>query len=183
MTEKVFSQRLTDSDDLADFVLLLGDLPYALIGGIAVNAYSKEAMPTMDADVCLREADIEPVCLLAKQHRFGVKKKRRYIELRRELSMFKIQIQTDPMYIALACKGRIRPVLGIHLKVAPKADVLAGKRAAEADPRRSEIKRAKDKLDILRLEKNLKGRRQHAKDSSERKRASIVKSRGIGVVS
>jgi hypothetical protein len=130
-------------------LLSTGGVRYCLIGDLAVNAYA-EPMVSLDLDVIVDPTQIEPVATaLAQRHvvrRFG-----HTINVSAADSDVRIQIQTDPRYLAFLPHTSAREVLGIMLPVARLEDVLQGKIWAALNPTRRRSKRQKNLADIARL--------------------------------
>ncbi len=153
MTNKMFFQAVTDQSNALDlFLSLLNDIPYAVIGGVAVNAYCTEPVVTRDVDVCVRKDDLKPLLARAKKVGFAVTRHRATVDLTFPGSDLKIQLQRRPEYQDLATKGVKRSVMGYDLFVAPKEDVIAEKIKVSMKPSRPLSKRLKDQSDIARLE-------------------------------
>lgn len=152
MTSKMFFQAVTDQTNALElFLQVLNGTPYAVIGGVAVNAYAAEPMVTMDIDICVSAENMERIKTRAKKAGFTVTKHQHTIDLSYPGSQLKIQLQRQPQYQALANIGKKKAVMGYDLLIAPIRDVMAGKLAAANEPTRKASKRAKDQADILRL--------------------------------
>jgi hypothetical protein len=122
---------------------------YCLIGGLAVNAYA-EPVVSLDLDVVVDPTQIESVARALAQ-RYMVRRFGHTINVSAEDSEVRVQIQTDPRYLAFLTHVTEREVLGIMLPVAKLEDVLQGKVWAALDPTRRPSKRQKDLADIARL--------------------------------
>ncbi|MGA2405069.1 MAG: hypothetical protein ABSG91_25805 [Syntrophobacteraceae bacterium] len=154
MTSKEFFKAITNGE--ADVVQLLLDIlretktPYALVGGLAVNAYV-EPVVSLDLDIVVVARNIDEICRKAEQRGFSIEKFPQSINLTTSRSDLRIQIQTDERYQAFIAKAGKKSVLGYKMSVAGKEDVLQGKLWAYQDERRRKSKRQKDLADILRL--------------------------------
>ena len=122
---------------------------YALIGGLAVNAYA-EPVVSLDLDVVVDPTQIDAVETALAQ-RYVVRRFGHTINVSAPESDIRVQIQTDPRYLAFLPHATAREVLGIMLPVARLEDVLQGKIWAALDPTRRGSKRQKDLADIARL--------------------------------
>ena len=122
---------------------------YCLVGGLAVNAYA-EPVVSLDLDVVVDQAQIEAVSTTLAQ-RYVVRRFGHTINVSAPESDIRVQIQTDPRYLAFLPHATAREVLGIMLPVARVEDVLQGKIWAALDPTRRGSKRQKDLADIARL--------------------------------
>lgn len=139
------------SDMLEDLFAFLSqhNVRFCAIGGVAVNAYA-EPVVTLDLDLVLATPDltrVEP--LLAAT--FTVECFPHSVNLAREGSDLRVQLQTDPRYSAFVERAVPAAVLGITLPVARVEDVLQGKVWAASDATRRPSKRQKDLADIARL--------------------------------
>ena len=122
---------------------------YCLIGGLAVNAYA-ELVVSLDLDVVVDATRIDAVEAALAQ-RYVVRRFGHTINVSAPDSDIRVQIQTDPRYLAFLPHASAREVLGIMLPVARLEDVLQGKIWAALDPTRPGSKRQKDLADIARL--------------------------------
>jgi hypothetical protein len=141
--------------DKADFIVELTDLlrvkgiPYAVIGGQAVNAYV-DPLVSLDLDLAVAVEHLEKVeALLAE--RFKVQRFPHSLNVSQTDSKLRVQIQTDPRYSEFVQRAAPRDVLGLTLPVADVRDLLQGKIWAAQDSERRPSKQAKDRLDIMRL--------------------------------
>jgi hypothetical protein len=154
MTEKEFFNAVANGE--ADVVQLLLDIlretktPYAVVGGLAVNAYV-EPVVSLDLDIVVVTENIEKICHKARSKGFGIEKFPYSVNLTMSRSDLRIQIQIDKRYQAFIAKSGKRNVLGYEMNVACKEDVLLGKLWAYEDDTRRKSKRQKDLADILRL--------------------------------
>ena len=154
MTSKEFLKAVANGE--ADAVQLFMDLlrethtPYAVVGGLAVNAYA-EPLVSLDLDVVVVAGDIDKICRKAEQRAFGVEKFPHSINLTVRGSDLRIQIQLDRRYQEFLTRAEKKTILGYELCVACKEDVMQGKLWAFEDQARRKSKRQKDLADILRL--------------------------------
>jgi hypothetical protein len=122
---------------------------YCVIGGQAVNAYA-EPLVSLDLDIVISANEINKAELLFKR-RFDVRRFSHSINVSLPGSDLRVQIQTDPRYLAFLEHASPKDVLGLTLPVARVEDVLQGKLWAVADQSRRGSKRQKDLADIARL--------------------------------
>ncbi|MBI3780264.1 MAG: nucleotidyl transferase AbiEii/AbiGii toxin family protein, partial [candidate division NC10 bacterium] len=130
-------------------LLSTSGIRYCLIGGLAVNAYA-EPVVSLDLDVVVDPTRIDAVETALAQ-RYVVRRFGHTINVSAPESDIRVQIQTDPRYLAFLPHATTREVLGIMLPVARLEDVLQGKIWAALDPTRRGSKRQKDLADIARL--------------------------------
>jgi len=153
MIKKEFFQRVSGGgrDVLAEFTGKLEELeiPYCVIGGLAVNAYA-DPVVSLDLDVVVAAERIEGI-LRELRCSFKVREFPNSINLTSPGSDLRIQIQTDSRYQEFIGRARRKDVLGYRIPVARIEDVLRGKVWAALDESRRPSKRQKDLSDILRL--------------------------------
>lgn len=139
-------------DIIAKFLNILKeqDIPYAVIGGVAVNAYCKPVL-TEDFDCVVALEKLQNLRQMVKEAGFKVKKHPYTLEIKSALSDIRIQIQLDNFYQSFIKYAKLRNVLGYKMKVATKEDVLMSKIRAYKEPTRKISKRIKDLADIRRL--------------------------------
>jgi len=153
MNERQFTNRVTNSqkDFLQDFVDLLQklDVPFCVIGGLAVNAYA-EPVVSLDLDLVAVSEHLGKL-IESLEHRFTVREFPHSVNVSSPASDLRIQLQTDPRYQDFVARASQRTVLGYDIPVAALEDVLRGKVWAFSDPTRRASKRQKDLADIMRL--------------------------------
>jgi len=142
MDREEFLERFLD-------LLSTSGVRYCLIGGLAVNAYA-EPVVSLDLDVIVDPTQIDGVATTLAQ-RYVVRRFAHTINVSAPDSDVRVQLQTDPRYLAFLPHASVREVLGIMLPVARLEDVLQGKVWAALDPTRRRSKRQKDLADIARL--------------------------------
>lgn len=123
---------------------------YAVIGGLAVNAYV-EPVFTADADlvIALNEIDRFTEALLGRGYTLE-----RYafsLNFRKAGSDLSLQISTDPVYQGFLDRAVKKSVLDVPASVASLRDLVEGKIRAWSDPERRLSKRAKDQSDLFRI--------------------------------
>lgn len=154
MTPKQFYDWQT-SGGTNDVMLLVtclerADIPWCVIGGIAVNHWAEEAMVTQDVDIVIAASGIERAVQLLEDAGFQLERFEWSINLKGS-SAVSIQISTETFYSAFPGRAVPADVHGILMRVASLEDTLAGKMRAWADPERRQSKRIKDSADIVRL--------------------------------
>ena len=154
MTDRKFIKALAnDKEDAVGKLLRVieeAKAAYAIIGGLALNAYT-EPVVSLDIDVVVETARLDAFLESARKHGFSVKRYAHGINLKVRGSDFRIQLRTDPRYNAFTKGARMRTVLGYRIKVASAENVLQGKIWAYMDEKRRPSKRQKDLADIMRL--------------------------------
>jgi predicted nucleotidyltransferase len=123
---------------------------YAVIGGLAVNAYV-EPVFTADADIviALNEIDHFTEALLgrgytAERYPFS-------LNFRKAGSDLRLQVSTDPAYQQFLDRAVKKRVLDVQANVASLRDLVEGKIRAWSDLERRLSKRAKDQTDLFRI--------------------------------
>jgi len=161
MNEREFMNKVTNSqeDFLQDFLDLLEvrDVPFCVIGGLAVNAYA-EPVVSLDLDLVVISERMDELVEILGQ-RFTVHRFPHSINVSSPSSDLRIQLQTDPKYQDSVARASRRMVLGYEVSVAALEDVLQGKVWAFSDPTRRPFgyaqdkpsKRQKDLADVMRL--------------------------------
>ncbi len=153
MNEREFTNKITNSQEsfLQDFLDLLEeeDVPFCVIGGLAVNAYA-EPVVSLDLDLVVISDRVDELVESLEQH-FTVHRFPHSINISSLSSDLRIQLQTDPKYQDFVARASRRMVLGYEVSVAALEDVLQGKIWAFSDPDRRASKRQKDLADIMRL--------------------------------
>lgn len=153
MNNREFVNRVTNSqeDFLQDFLDLLEgqDVPFCVIGGLAVNAYA-EPVVSLDLDLVAVSDRMDELAEILGQ-RFTVRRFPHSVNVSSPLSDLRIQLQTDPRYQNFIAHASRRMVLGYEIPVAALEHVLQGKVWAFSDPTRRPSKRQKDLADIMRL--------------------------------
>ena len=136
---------------LERFIELLHTLrvSYCLVGGQAVNAYA-EPVVSLDLDVIVATEQLDTVTKELEEH-FVVERFSHSIHVSAPESSLRVQIQTDPRYLAFLPHSVQKEVLGVKFPVARPEDVMQGKIWAASDPTRRPSKRQKDLADIARL--------------------------------
>ncbi|MGA9349048.1 MAG: nucleotidyl transferase AbiEii/AbiGii toxin family protein [Anaerolineae bacterium] len=153
MNEREFTNKVTNSqeDFLQEFLDLLGewDVPFCVIGGLAVNAYA-EPVVSLDLDLVVTSDRVDALAEALEQ-RFTVHRFPHSINVSSSSSDLRIQIQTDPKYQGFIARAARQIILGYEVSVAALEDVLQGKVWAFSDSDRRPSKRQKDLADIMRL--------------------------------
>ncbi len=157
MTQREFYNKVTNSkeDILEKFLKILNKykIPYAVIGGVACNAYC-EPVVTQDVDCVVPLGKIDELVEILKKEGFKVKKFPYSINITQESSDIRIQIQLDKDYEPFLKRTISKEVMGYKMQVARKEDVLISKIKAYKDKTRRLSKRTKDLSDIQRLIEN-----------------------------
>jgi Nucleotidyl transferase AbiEii toxin, Type IV TA system len=126
------------------------EVPWCMIGGLAVNYWAEEPMATADVDVVIAAERVDAAVAALTDTGFQAKRFEWSIDLKRS-SKVSMQIRTDPLYREFPSRSVPADVHGILMRVASLSDTLAGKVVAWRDKTRRPSKRQKDLLDIMRL--------------------------------
>ncbi len=126
------------------------DVPWCVIGGIAVNHWAEEPMVTADVDLVIALDRVEEAVSALEKEGFKAERFPGSINLKGS-SKVSVQISTEERYRQFPARAVAADVWGMLMRVASLEDTLAGKLAAYADEERRPSKRQKDWLDILRL--------------------------------
>ncbi|MEX1049684.1 MAG: nucleotidyl transferase AbiEii/AbiGii toxin family protein [Akkermansiaceae bacterium] len=154
MTQRQFYdwQTLGGGSDVSTLVQALEsrEIPWCMIGGLAVNHWAQEPMATADVDLVIAAGQIEAAVEAFKEVGFAENRFDWSINLKGQ-SKVSIQISTEALYQDFPTRAVPADVHGILMRVASLEDTLKGKLAAYGDPERRPSKRQKDLLDIARL--------------------------------
>jgi hypothetical protein len=126
------------------------EIPWCMIGGLAVNHWAVEPLATADVDLVIAAARVEEAVAALEAAGFDAKRFAWSINLKRS-SRVSVQISTEDFYSEFPARSVSADVHGILMRVASLEDTLAGKIAAWGDSRRRPSKRQKDFLDVMRL--------------------------------
>ena len=145
-------QTLGGAKDVSRLVAVLEerDVPWCMIGGLAVNHWALEPMATADVDLVIASQKIHETVEALKALGFKDKQFRWSVNLKGE-SNVSIQISTEEMYRDFPERAVPAIVHGLLMRVASLEDTLKGKVAAYQEPERRPSKRQKDLADISRL--------------------------------
>jgi hypothetical protein len=145
-------QTLGGAKDVSRLVAALEDreIPWCMIGGLAVNHWSQEPMATADVDLVIAAEKIEEAATTLKEIGFAENRFEWSINFKGE-SKVTIQVSTEEMYLGFPSRAVPADVHGILMRVASLEDTLADKLAAYGDASRRPSKRQKDLADISRL--------------------------------
>jgi hypothetical protein len=126
------------------------EIPWCMIGGLAVNYWAEEPLATADVDVVIAAERVGEAVDALVAAGFEAKHFEWSVNLKRS-SKVSMQISTDEMYRDFPSRSIAADVHGILMRVASLKDTLKGKIVAWRDRRRRPSKRQKDLLDIMRL--------------------------------
>lgn len=129
------------------------EIPWCMIGGLAVNHWSAEPVATSDVDVVIATEKVEQAVLCLEKAGFKSKRFEWSINLTGASSV-SVQISTEAVYSEFPERSLPADVHGILMRVASLSDTLAGKLLAWQDKSRRPSKRQKDLMDITRLIEN-----------------------------
>jgi hypothetical protein len=154
MTAKDFLKAVSNGEE--DIIQLLLDMiaqaevPYCIIGGLAVNAYA-DPVVSLDMDVVIIADRLDKLCSAAAEAGLQIEPFEHSINLCSPKSDLRVQLQTDARYQEFINRAQKINVLGYEMMVAALEDVLKGKLWAYLDETRRKSKRQKDLADITRL--------------------------------
>jgi hypothetical protein len=126
------------------------EIPWCMIGGLAVNHWSMEPMATADVDLVIAAERIEDAVSALKDAGFSNERFDWSINFKGQSKVL-IQISTEAFYQEFPSRAVAADVHGILMRVASLEDTLRGKIAAYSDSKRRPSKRQKDLADIARL--------------------------------
>jgi hypothetical protein len=154
MTQKQFYdwQTMGGSRDVSALVQLLEEheIPWCMIGGLAVNHWAEEAMATADVDLVIVTDALGSTIAACEELGFTRQHFEHSVNLKGQ-SKVSIQITTANFYQEFPSRSVPADVHGILMRVASLEDTLSGKIAAFSDSDRRPSKRQKDLADIARL--------------------------------
>ena len=126
------------------------EIPWCMIGGLAVNHWAREPLATADVDVVIAAEQINAAVKALRAAGFTVKKFKWAVNLKGH-SKVSVQISTEEFYHDFPARSKPADIHGILMRVASREDTLRGKILAYQDPEHRASKRQKDLLDIMRL--------------------------------
>jgi len=126
------------------------EIPWCMIGGLAVNYWADEPMATADVEVIIAAERVDEAVTALVKEGFQAKRFEWSVNLKGS-SKVSVQISTDEIYGEFPAHSVAADVHGILMRVASLKDTLAGKIVAWQDQKRRPSKRQKDLLDIMRL--------------------------------
>jgi hypothetical protein len=126
------------------------EIPWCMIGGLAVNHWAQEPLATADVDVVIAHRRVDEAVAALVTAGFQAKRFEWSINLKGS-SKLSVQISTEDFYQEFPSRSVSADVHGILMRVASLKDTLSGKIAAWSDVERRPSKRQKDLLDIMRL--------------------------------
>jgi hypothetical protein len=126
------------------------EIPWCMIGGLAVNHWAKEPMATADVDVVIAAERVEEAVKALRAAGFTAKQFKWSVNLKGR-SKVTVQISTEEVYHTFPGRSVPADIHGILMRVASLPDTLRGKILAWQDPERRASKRQKDLLDVMRL--------------------------------
>ena len=154
MTQKQFYdwQTAGGGGDVSRLIATLEnrEIPWCMIGGLAVNHWTKEPMATADVDIVVAAGRVEESVKALQAAGFKAKKFKWSVNLKGRSKVL-MQISTEDFYRDFPERAKAADVHGILMRVASLEDTLRGKLLAWQDPERRASKRQKDLLDIMRL--------------------------------
>lgn len=126
------------------------EIPWCMIGGLAVNHWAEEPMATADVDVVIAAERVEECVNALCAAGFAAEKFQWSVNLKGK-SAVSVQISTEEVYREFPSRSIPADIHGILMRVACLEDTLRGKILAWQDSKRRASKRQKDLLDLMRL--------------------------------
>ena len=126
------------------------EIPWCMIGGLAVNHWATEPLTTADVDIVVAAERIDEAVRSLEGVDFRAERFEWSVNLKGH-SRISVQISTESFYRDYPSRAVPADVHGILMRVACLEDTLQGKVKAWQEPKRRASKRQKDFLDILRL--------------------------------
>lgn len=126
------------------------EIPWCMIGGLAVNHWAEESMATADVDLVIATEQIEKAAQALRDAGFKEERFEWSINLIGH-SKVSIQIFTGEFYGEFPAHSVPADIHGILMRVASLDDTLKGKIKAWSERTRRTSKRQKDLTDIARL--------------------------------
>ena len=126
------------------------EIPWCMIGGLAVNHWAREPMATADVDLVIAAERVEEAVKALGKAGFKAKKFAWSVNLKGH-SKVSVQISTEEVYREFPARSVAADIHGMLMRVASREDTLRGKLLAWQDPKRRASKRQKDLLDLMRL--------------------------------
>jgi hypothetical protein len=125
-------------------------IPWCMIGGLAVNHWAEEPLVTRDVDIVIAADRVDDAVAALTAAGFSAERHEWSINLKGAGDVT-VQITTEAGYAEFPARAVPADVHGIPMRVASLEDTLTGKVRAWSDERRRPSKRQKDLLDITRL--------------------------------
>jgi hypothetical protein len=126
------------------------EIPWCVIGGLAVNHWAKEPIATADVELVVATDRVAEAVEALEAAGFTAQHFDWLVNLKGR-STVSVQISTEAFYKNMPERAVPADVHGILLRVAGLQDTLLGKIRAWQDPERRGSKRQKDLTDIFRL--------------------------------
>jgi hypothetical protein len=126
------------------------EVPWCMIGGLAVNHWAAEQLATADVDLVIAAERVEEAASELESAGFEIERFEWSINMEGS-SRVSVQISTDSIYREFLSRAVSADVHGILMRVASLRDTLAGKIVAWGDKAHRPSKRQKDFVDIVRL--------------------------------
>jgi hypothetical protein len=126
------------------------EIPWCMIGGLAVNHWAREPMATADVDVVVAAERVDEAVKALREAGFTARKFKWSVNLKGRAKVV-VQITTEAVYREFPERAVPADVHGILMRVASLPDTLRGKILAYQAPECRASKRQKDLLDIMRL--------------------------------
>ena len=137
-------------------VLTAEKTPYAIIGGVAIQIYTREPRTTQDIDIALaRYEDLPKEALLAagfrRERAFAYSENWRAPGSAARKQRTAVQFTVDTLTAGTVERAEKHRIRSLRLRVAALPDLVRLKLEAAEEPRRRPSKRQSDVADVLRL--------------------------------
>lgn len=126
------------------------EIPYALIGGLALQVYQAEPRTTLDIDLAVLSYDDLPVTKLA-QAGFSKIARHEHSENWKGPQGTPIQFSADPLFKSGISSAQVIELDGVMLRIVSEIELLRAKLRAAADSSRRRSKQLQDLADIVSL--------------------------------
>jgi hypothetical protein len=125
-------------------------VPYAIIGGVAMQVHQREPRTTLDIDLAVTRRDQIP---RADLQRLELRATGVHEHSEKWISQdgTPVQITDDPAFTAAIARTMVVDIDGLPLRVLGPADLLHAKMRAGCDPKRRRSKRLQDLADVQAL--------------------------------
>jgi predicted nucleotidyltransferase len=124
-------------------------IAHALIGGLAVGLYVSERRPTVDVDVAVATSiDSDRIAEVLEAGGFTVTGRFEHSVTARHSSGERVRVAFDESFDRMIERAEALDVNGVPIRVVTRADLIATKERAAADPSRRPSKAYTDRADV-----------------------------------
>jgi hypothetical protein len=140
----------TKRETLATLANLLAEVPYAIIGGLALQAHRSEPRTTLDIDIAVISYDALPRAALEAAG-FRCKARHAHSENWESADGTSVEFSDDAAFASAIARAEVVTLHDADLRVITCADLLREKLRAGQDPARRPSKRKQDLIDAEQL--------------------------------